>query len=226
MEPQTQATIRVAIVSSYGLLRAGLRLLVERHHGMYVVGEASNSAEALELAAQGRPDVIVLDPELIEEEAAKLIPALRSASRTSRVLLLVGELNRTIQARAVRLGVMGVVQKNQPPEVLIKAISRIHAGEVWVDRATVSLIVGDLKEREAAVRSPEELKISTITSREREVVSLIGQGCKNREIAERLAISETTVRHHLSSIFDKLGVPDRLGLIIYAYRHGLAQPPA
>jgi DNA-binding NarL/FixJ family response regulator len=121
---------------------------------------------------------------------------------------------------------VGLVLKEKAAEVLLKAIERVHAGEVWLDRTLLASVLGDLTR--ASLKQPidpEAIKIATITAREREVIGLIGQGLKNRQIGERLFISETTVRHHLTSIFGKLEVADRLELVIYAYRYGLARPP-
>jgi DNA-binding NarL/FixJ family response regulator len=121
---------------------------------------------------------------------------------------------------------MGIVKKEKAAEVLISAIERVHAGEAWLDP---SLMAGVLTEMTRSSRGkktdPEADKIAALTNREREVIALVGEGIKSKEIAGRLFISETTVRHHLTSIFDKLGVADRVELLIYAYRHGLASPP-
>jgi DNA-binding NarL/FixJ family response regulator len=121
---------------------------------------------------------------------------------------------------------MGLVSKEKAAEDLIKAARSVHAGEAWLDPAVVA---GVLNEVSAAAKSkkvdPDARKIATLTKREREVVELVSQGIKSKEVAERLFISETTVRHHLTSIFEKLEVTDRVELMIFAYRHGLAKPP-
>jgi two-component system nitrate/nitrite response regulator NarL len=128
-----------------------------------------------------------------------------------------------LDQKAVCLGAVGLVTKNQPAEVLFQAIEKIHAGEAWIDRCMVARA-----HRELTRRSPdtdrEASRIATLTGREREVMSLVVEGLKNRQIADRLSIAETTVRHHLTSIFEKLGVGDRLGLVVHVYRHRLVQP--
>jgi DNA-binding NarL/FixJ family response regulator len=121
---------------------------------------------------------------------------------------------------------MGLVFKEKAADVVIRAIERVHAGEVWFDRTLIGNVLTEPSRASATKKlDPEADKIIRLTEREREIAALIGEGLKNKQIANRLFISETTVRHHLMSVFDKLGVTDRLELIIYAYRHGLAKPP-
>jgi two-component system nitrate/nitrite response regulator NarL len=124
---------------------------------------------------------------------------------------------------AVRLGAMGVVLKDQSAEVLIKAIKKVHAGEVWIDRVTMGNVLNEMRRKDSNHRDADEDKIIYLTRREREVISLVAEGLKNKQIAARLFISDTTVTHHLSSIFSKLGVSDRLELVIYAFAHKLAK---
>jgi DNA-binding NarL/FixJ family response regulator len=122
---------------------------------------------------------------------------------------------------------MGMVKKEKAAEVLIAAIERVNDGEAWLDPSLMAGVLSEVtRAGKAAKTDPEAEKIASLTKREREVIVLIGEGIKNKEIAGRLFISETTVRHHLTSIYDKLEVADRVELLIYAFRHGLANPPA
>jgi two-component system, NarL family, nitrate/nitrite response regulator NarL len=128
--------------------------------------------------------------------------------------------------RAVHLGAMGLVEKEAAPEVLLKAVHKIRDGEVWLDRATTASVLAELSRSTEAARSdPEVPKIASLSARELEVVGLLGEGLGNKRIAERLCISETTVRHHLTSIFTKLDVHDRLELLLYAHRQKLIKLP-
>jgi len=115
--------------------------------------------------------------------------------------------------------------KQQAADLLLKAIKKVHAGEVWIDRSMMSSVLSDVRSERHEETDPEAPKIASLTPREREVIALVSEGLKNKLIGERLFISETTVTHHLSSIFSKLDVSDRLELIIYAFRHGLAKIP-
>jgi two-component system nitrate/nitrite response regulator NarL len=201
-------------------------MLVESSSGLQVAGEAANRAEALAIAEREQPDVILLDLDMNDENGLDFLPELLAVAVTSRVLILTGVRDPEASIQAIRLGASGLLLKEKAPEVLIKAIEKVNAGEVWFNRSMMGSALSELSRASAAKKTdPETAKVASLTEREREVISLIGEGLKNKQIASRLFISETTVRHHLTSVFDKLGVSDRLELIIYAYQHGLAKPP-
>lgn len=218
--------IRILLVHDQQLVRAGLRLLLEQESDFYVMAEATNVAQALE-ATLAHPDIILLNLKLGRESGLEVLLQLPPVSTQARVIVLTDSSEAEPQHRAVRHGAMGVVVKTEAPAVLFEAIRKVQSGEVWLHRAIVATVLRDLihpKEPEPSVYQIP--KHQRITEREREVISLVGEGLRNKQIAERLYISEATVRHYLTSIFEKLGVIDRLGLIIYAYQHGLAKLPA
>jgi two-component system nitrate/nitrite response regulator NarL len=218
--------IRVLLVDDHVVIRTALRMLMQSRPGIAMVGEAGSREEALKLASSERPDIILLDLELDGESGLDFLPELLSTSADSRVIILTGVRDQEAHHRAVSLGAMGVVRKENAVEVLIGAIERVHAGEAWLDPSlTARVLSGMARPGSPKKQDPEAAKIATLTGREREIVTVVGEGLKNREIADRLFISEWTVRHHLTSIFDKLGVSDRVELILYAYRHNLAKPP-
>jgi two-component system, NarL family, nitrate/nitrite response regulator NarL len=190
---------------------------------MSVVALAGNRTEALESAARERPDIIILDLLLGDDDGLAFLPHLCKVSPTSRVLVLTGVQDPDSHRRAIRRGARGIVLKEHAAEVLLKAIKKVHAGEVWIERLMMSSMIEEFNKPTAV--DPEEAKIETLTNRELEVITLVGEGLKNKQIADRLFISETTVTHHLSSVFAKLDVSDRLELIIYAFRHQLARMP-
>ena len=218
--------IRVLLVDDHAVVRAGLRMIIHSRVGMTIVGEAGNRDDSLSLAASEHPNIILLDLDLGGDSGMNLITDLIAASSEARIIILTGVRDPEVHRQAVLLGGMGIVKKEKAAEVLITAIERVHLGEAWLDP---SLVAGVLSEMTLSSKGrkidPEAEKIAALTNREREVIALVGEGIKSREIAGRLFISETTVRHHLTSIFDKLGVADRVELLIYAYRHGLASPP-
>jgi len=214
--------IRVMIIDDHSIVSTGLRMLIESDPALCVVGDASNSAEAISLADRARPDIILLDLDLGGESGLDLLPNLLGVAKKARVLILTGLRDPESHHRALQLGAMGLVFKEKTSDVLIKAIKRVHAGEVWFDRSMMGTVLSEMtRAREAYETDPETAKIAALTDREREVIHLVGEGLKNKQIAGRLFISETTVRHHLTSIFDKLQVADRLELLIYAHRHSL-----
>ena len=215
-------TIGILIVDDHEVVRIGLRYLIEKQHHMKIVGEATNTSDALAIATREQPEIIILDLCLGTENAADIIPQLRSIAEETRVIVLTGVQDDETLRRASRLGAMGVIAKDAPADMLIKAIDRVHAGELWLNRRLTAALVAEL-------RSPgnepngngESKRIGQLSNRERDIVCLIGEGLKNKQIADRLCISEITVRHHITSILGKLGVSDRLELLIFAYRNNL-----
>jgi DNA-binding NarL/FixJ family response regulator len=217
--------IRVLLIEDHAVVRAGLRLLIESRLGLTVVGEAANHAVALALAAREQPDIILLDLDLGAENGLDLLPGLRAAAGQARVLILTGVRDVEEHRRAIRHGVMGLVLKEQAPELLLKAIEKVHAGEIWLDRAMLASVLSEMVLGAVSPPNAEATRIATLTEREREVIALVGEGPKNKEIVDRLSITETTVRHHLTSIFNKFGVESRLEMVIFAHRHGLTKWP-
>ncbi len=220
-------SIRVLIVDDHGIMRAGLRMLLESQPGITVVGEASTCADALALATGTQPDVIVLDLDLGGENAVQSIPTLLRATPDTRILVLTGVRDPEVHRQAIRHGALGLVCKEKAVETLLQAITKVRAGEVWLEPTMIARVLGDLTRPQPSPQaSAEASKIARLTEREREVITLVGEGLRNKHIAARLYISEATVRHHLTAIFAKLDVSDRFELAIYAYQHGLAKPPA
>ena len=220
-------SIRVLIVDDHGIMRAGLRMLLESQPGITVVGEASTCADALALATGTQPDVIVLDLDLGGENAVESIPTLLRTAPETRILVLTGMRDPEVHRQAIRHGALGLVCKEKAVETLLQALTKVRAGEVWLEPTMIARVLGDLTRPQPSPQaSAEATKIARLTEREREVITLVGEGLRNKHIAARLYISEATVRHHLTAIFAKLDVSDRFELAIYAYQHGLAKPPA
>jgi len=181
--------------------QTAIRILLVDDHQIFLTG--------LRLLIEKEPDMIVVG----------------TASNRAEALALTGVPDPELHLRAVRLGALGVVLKLDPPGFLVKAIRKVHAGEMWLNRPMISTVMTELIHARAKKMDSEALKIAELTVREREVIALVAEGMRNRQIGERLFISEKTVRHYLTSVFDKLGVADRLALMIYAFQHGLAKIP-
>jgi DNA-binding NarL/FixJ family response regulator len=226
MPESNTSLISILLVDSQTLLRAGLRLVLETESKFAVVGEASGREEALE-GARLRPDIIILNLNSDGESDLDLLSDLSITADGSRVLVLISDFDLELRRRIVRFGVKGLVQKTESPDRLIAAVKSVYAGEVWLDPRTVSHVLDDLLQAGDVKQTDRVLDNGVrLTGRERDIIALIGEGLKNKQIAERLCISEPTVRHYLTSIFEKVGVKDRQGLIVYAYQRGLAKPPA
>lgn len=226
--PGEARLIRVLLVHAHTLVRAGLRMLIESEQGLEVVAEADNYAEALSLAAQRKPDVILFDHTIGFEDGLQHIPVLLEASNRSKVLVLTSTDDPELGHHALTLGAIGLINKDKAPALLRKAIQKVTDGEAWVDRAAVGRLIKELS-RNGMGRKLKEVPmpdhIESLTRRERDIIQLVAQGLKNKEIAAQLSISDVTVRHHLTSTFDKLGVRDRFELMIYAYKHGICDLP-
>jgi len=211
---RTQERVRLVILAAHAVVRAGLRHLLDNHR-LVVVGEATSCEEAAALSERERPDVVIVDADA-EQITLRAVPALTASAR--RIIVLTAAKDNRVHARAVQLGAAGVVCKDQPGELLVRAVEKVHAGEVWLDRANTASLLNLVLRRQ---RDPEVVKIESLTKREKEIVRLVANGLKNSAIAEQLFISEATVRNHLTSILSKLELSDRFELAVYAFRHGL-----
>jgi DNA-binding NarL/FixJ family response regulator len=226
MPGSTQNPIRIVILDYHTLFRVGLRHIIESQPGMEVVGETGNLTEGLEIITGLKPDIILFEMNLVKIPEFDIITSLVMASGGTRMILVTGTSDPKVLQKAVEDGVVGVIFKSQPPETLIKAIEKVNAGEVWLERLLIANVLSRLSRNQPSSKNdPEADNGSHLSEREKEVVKLIGQGFKNKRISAELCISETTVRHHLTSIYGKLGVSDRLELLVFAHRYGLVTAP-
>lgn len=200
-------------------------MLIENHPGTKVVAMAGTRSEALDIIGREATDLIILNLELGGNSAISFIPQLREAAKDARILVLTGQRDSATHQKAAQHGAMGVVLKEDAADLLLKAIEKVYKGEAWLDRVTLGSLIFQMSSQEKETVDPRTRKIASLTERERQVIALIAEGLKNRQIAERLFISHVTVTHHLSSIYGKLGVSDRLELVIYAFANKLAKMP-
>jgi DNA-binding NarL/FixJ family response regulator len=219
--PETASKhIRIFIIDPYAMIRAGLRLIIESEPGMEVVGEAGDTGLGLDQIARKKPDIILFKINPLGNPNLDDITRVLETWGQGRIILLTTSDDIQTCAQAVQQGVLGIVSKTQPTKTLIQAIKKVHEGEVWIERSMMAYLLNTraLGHR-AALLDPEAKAIATLSKREREVIKFIGLGYKNKQIAEVLSIQETTVRHHLTSIYGKLGVTDRLELLVFAQRN-------
>ena len=221
--------IKVLIVCSDDDLvaRAGLQSLLESWDGIQVAGAEGYGEEALSVMEKEPVDIVLIDLDTRPEEIGfTLLETLVAIGSPARHIALMAAGDVEKQHRAIACGALGLVYRAEPVENLNRAIHRVAGGEVWIDPTTTANALMALhKARSAQSSDPSLLRIATLSARERELILLIGEGLKNKDIATRLFLSESTVRNHLSSIFEKLQVNDRLELVIFAYRYGLASLP-
>ena len=233
--------IRVMLIEDDELTQLGLRTQIGKDPTLKVVGEAASREKAIKICKDEQPDIILLDLNLSGDDdnaaAAEnqnsselsgiaLLPELLSLAHGARVIVVTGVRDLEAHQRAISHGATGLILKQDAVEHVTRAVKQVYNGDVWFNRSMMLKVIEGMTKGNAVKKpDPELAKIKTLTEREREVIDLVGEGLKNRAIGDRLCISETTVRHHLTSIFSKLEVSDRLELVIYAYKHGLAVLP-
>jgi len=216
--------IRVIIADDHPIVREGLRKLLNLEDDIDVVGDAADGRELIEKAEHLQPDVILLDLRMPNLDGLGALQTLHHTNSKARVVVLTASEDKNEFVQAMKLGCCGIVLKQTAADLIVKSIRKVHAGEIWLDSHTTAAVMrqfatpGETGLGPAASKSRERSPLST---REREIVTLVAQGYKNKEMAEKMFISEQTVKNHLHNIFDKLGVSDRLELALYAIHKGL-----
>lgn len=220
--------IRIMIIDDHRTMLWGLEKLIHSASpAMEVVATARSCTEALAQIRIVVPDLVLLDLDLGGESGLDLLPALLS-NMVSQVLILTGEREQLTLDSAVIHGARGILRKDAAADQVLKAIEKVHRGELWLDRETLGRVFGKFANPSSARTSdPEMQKISTLTEREKNVIHTIVEqnGASNKAIAQKLFISEHTLRNHLTSIYQKLGASNRLELYVYAMKHKLDTHP-
>lgn len=216
--PKTKQAIRILVADDHAIFRDGLRKLLEVTDEVEIIGEASNGVECTKMLTKLKPDILLLDLRMPEKDGLGVLEEVNFDTLPTRVIVLTAAEDDRDVVRAMRLGARGVVLKQSASDLLLKSIRKVHDGEIWLDnRMTAEVIDAFKKSSESGQRREKPL----LSDREKEIVQLVAQGFRNREIGEKLFISEQTVKNHLHNIFDKLGVSDRLELALYAIHHRL-----
>lgn len=218
-DPSSSVTpLRVVLADDHRLVRAGLRALLEANDGFDVVGEAVDGEETVKVVRALHPDLLLLDLSMPRMSGLDALRDLSNQSTGARIILVTAAIDREEIAAAMQLGARGIVLKDAASEALLAAIQTVMAGGLWLGDGAVSQLSAPVRVRgDLAARGDFGL-----TPREREILNGITEGLANRDIAERLGLSEQTVKHHLSSIFDKTGMSSRLELALFAVRNGLS----
>ena len=210
--------IRLMIADDHSIFRDGLKKLIETQPDFTLVGEASDGIEAVKRARELKPDVLTLDLSMPRMSGLEVAAELNRTQAGVRIIMLVAELDRAGTIKALENGVRGIVLKESATELLFKAIRCVMAGEYWVGRDMVSDLVKTLGRLSNESGEPRRNKFG-LTRRELEVLPFIVAGLTNKEIADKHGLSEETIKHHLTNIFDKTGVSNRLELALFAVDH-------
>jgi DNA-binding NarL/FixJ family response regulator len=210
--------IRVLLVDDHQIVLHGLQQLFERQGDFEVVGCCRDGEAAIRAVEAQRPDVLVLDLRMPGQSGLDVLRTLATKDIACRSVLLTAAIRDEEVVDAVRLGAMGVVLKESAPEVLLECVRSVSRGEQWIERETATRAFRTVLDRETAAQQARE----TLTPREIEIVRMVAQGLRNKIIAERLTISEGTVKVHLHNIYEKLGVDGRLELVLRAQQMGLS----
>ena len=216
---------RILIADDHPIFRDGLKRLLEAERGFKVVGEACDGVEAVALVRQLKPEILLLDLAMPRRPGLEALRELSGESVSVRVILLTAAAEKEQIVEALQLGARGVVLKDSATQILLKAIHAVMNGEYWVGRESVSNLVQYLRGLVESSGVESRQKRYGLTPRELEIISAVVAGYANREIAEHFKISEDTVKHHLSNIFDKLGVSTRLELALFAVNQSIPFKP-
>jgi DNA-binding NarL/FixJ family response regulator len=214
---------RILIADDHTIFRDGLRRLLESEPEFQVVGEAADGVEALQSVQQLKPDILLLDLAMPRMPGLETLRELATQGASTKVILLTAAIEKRQIIEALQTGARGVIMKDAATQLLLKGIRTVMGGQFWVGREAVADMVGYLRDK-AAQQPPSPAKAYGLTKRELEILSTIVSGLSNKEIAQKFSLSEDTVKHHLTNIFDKVGVSSRLELALFAINHRLVEP--
>jgi DNA-binding NarL/FixJ family response regulator len=218
-------TVRVVLADDQPLVRSGLRVLIAEQAGLAVVGEAATGAEAVQLVTDVRPDVVVMDIRMPGMDGIEATRRITAGPATARVLVLTTFDEDDHVYGALRAGASGFVVKDMALEDILSAIRVVAAGDALIAPGVTRRLIADFIGRAKAVPERVPRPVEGITGREQEVLTLVGRGLSNTEIAEDLFITVATAKSHVSRLLTKLRARDRVQLVITAYEMGLVAPP-
>jgi DNA-binding NarL/FixJ family response regulator len=226
IDTETKTKIRIVVADDHPIFRDGLCKLLTLEDDFEVVAQAQDGRQVLDILQQLEPDILLLDLKMPGLDGLATLQKLQTARNKTRVIVLTASDDKNEFVQAMKFGTSGIVLKQTATELLIKSIRKVHAGEIWLDSHTTAAVIRQFVAAEEMppppmASAPRDRERSPLSQREREIVALVAQGFKNKEMAEKMFISEQTVKNHLHNIFDKLGVSDRLELALYAIHNNL-----
>ena len=210
-------TIRLVIADGHPLVLSGMENLFRLEKDFELVARCAGSAEILAVVRRHRPDVVILDIRMPGKDGLAITRELLAEKLPPRVILYTAEINEDQYMEAVRMGIGGIVLKEMDPKLLVQCVRKVHAGEQWIERRTARLSLEKLLQREAGAREIASL----LTPRETGILKLVASGLNNKQVGEKLCISEGTVKVHMHNIYEKLHVKSRVALLRFAQEKGL-----
>ena len=211
--------IKIALADDHAIFRDGLRGLLALEPDFKIVAEAKDGTEVMPILEEHEPDILLLDLRMPGADGLTLLQRIQTHRLKTKIIVLTASEDKDEYIQAMKHGSSGIVLKQTATELLIKSIRKVYEGEIWLDARTTAAIMSQFGD--PSEPGPRERKKSAISKREREVIACVAQGFKNKEIGEKLFISEQTVKNHIHNIFDKLGVSDRLELALYAIHRNI-----
>jgi DNA-binding NarL/FixJ family response regulator len=215
--------IKIVVADDYPMYRSGLARVLEPESDMTLVGEAANGMDTILVVEKHDPEILLLDLGMPVMDGIQVLSELGKRKLRVRAILLIDEGERERAVEAVRLGARGVLFKSAEPDLLVRSIRKVYAGDVWIDSPILSQALESLVSKGPAGAEVGAQHDSRISTREMEVVRCIAMGLRNKEIADKLGVSEATVKNHLTNIYTKLGVNDRLELTLYAIHNRMVR---
>src|ERR1700761_5086339 len=223
-------SIRVLVADGHPIVLEGLRSALSHQPGIQLVGEASDGMEAIEKTVDLDPDVVLMELKLPRVDGLTVLRSIQARASRSKVILFSSSENKEEFVEAMKIGCRGIISKSATISLIEKSIQKVHAGEIWLDSHTTAAVIRQFSSPSDfpavhASNGKATRERAQLSQREREIIILIAQGYKNKEIAEKMFITEQTVKNHLHNVFDKLGVSDRLELALYAIHNSLHLKP-
>ena len=216
--------IRILVADNHPIFRDGLKHLLSLEKDFEVVGDVGHGDDVVPAVELYHPDVLLLDLKMPGTDGFAILQKMQTTGMTTKVIVLTASEDKNEFVQAMKLGTCGIVLKQSPTDLLFKSIRKVYAGEIWLDTHTTAAVMRQFSANDDLGPLPTNGRTrerSPLSQREREIVGLVAQGFKNKEMAEKMFISEQTVKNHLHNIFDKLGVSDRLELALYAIHRKL-----